>query len=162
MKPWKVLSVQSRYELSVERQLACMGIEHYLPKLESVRTWSDRIKKIQVPAFPNYIFVRNEERYRNEVFFVRGVLAYVRYDQRDATIKDEEMEVIRHFENNIRQNDDKRVFENGGRIRIEGGVFNGSYGRMRGLKKEGIVYVEFEEWKPGFIVEIPTGYLVSV
>lgn len=52
MKPWKVLSVQSRYELSVERQLASMGIEHYLPKLESVRNWSDRIKKYRSRHFP--------------------------------------------------------------------------------------------------------------
>lgn len=162
MKPWKVLSVRSRYELSVERQLASMGIEHYLPKIKSVRTWSDRIKKIEAPAFPNYIFVRSEERYRNEVFFARGVLAYVRYEQRDATIREEEIQLIKNFENNIRPNDEMKVYKKGGRIRIDGGIFDGSYVRMKGMKKEGIVYVEFEEWNQGFIVEIPLEYLVSV
>ena len=93
MLPWKVLYIQSLYENKVTNQLEHLNIECYLPKIEIKRQWSDRIKKISVPAFPGYVFVRPNEKQRNQVFHAKGVSQYVRIENRDATIREEEMEL---------------------------------------------------------------------
>lgn len=161
-QPWKVLRLQSRYEFAVERQLAISGIEHYLPKREERRIWSDRVKKLELALFPNYIFVRTEAARRNEVFRIRGVLAYVRYEQRDATIREREMERIMQIGMPCSpgvQTSDPVI---GQRCRVKAGVFGGQTGCIQSLKSNGLVRIEFEEWRPGFIIEIPSAYLVSV
>lgn len=56
--------------------------------------WSDRIKNIKIPAFPSYIFVYNEDKDRNAVFQVKGVKHYVRHDNRDAVLDEEEIKLL--------------------------------------------------------------------
>lgn len=159
MKPWKVLRLQSRYEFFVERQLVCLGIEHYLPKLEERRKWSDRIKKQLVPAFPNYIFVSSEEKRRNDVFLVRGVLSYVRFEQRDAVIREEEMEMIRRLEPYCSQKAIVSLPERGVQMRIRKGLLNGQLGRIVDWKGRKVVCIELEEMRQGFLLELPLEYL---
>jgi hypothetical protein len=93
MPSWKVLYVQGRCEFKVEQQLARLGIEHYLPKVQVMRKWSDRMKKLTVPAFPSYLFVCNEDKDRHAVFQAKGVLHYVRRENRDAILREEELAV---------------------------------------------------------------------
>ncbi|MBK8484650.1 MAG: UpxY family transcription antiterminator [Saprospiraceae bacterium] len=95
MNCWKVLCVQSKFEFKVEQQLAQLGIESYLPKINLSRQWSDRKKVLSTPSFPGYLFVHIDEMHRNDVFYIKGVKQYVQYENRDATLADEEVEKIR-------------------------------------------------------------------
>ena len=54
-------------------QFSVKGIENYLPAYEEVHQWKDRKKKVQVPLFPGYVFVRLRRAYRtsDSSFFKR-------------------------------------------------------------------------------------------
>jgi len=55
---WFAVQTRSRHEKAVSAQLQQKGIENYLPLVTEDRRWSDRVKRVSLPLFPNYIFVR--------------------------------------------------------------------------------------------------------
>jgi transcription antitermination factor NusG len=53
---WYALSVRVRREQVIKTVLESKGYCVYLPTFRSVRRWSDRIKQIEQPLFPGYVF----------------------------------------------------------------------------------------------------------
>ena len=62
-----------------------------------VRQWSDRRKKVRVPYFASYVFVRLAEEDRNRAFCHPGVLRYLFWLGAPATVRDEEISNIRTY-----------------------------------------------------------------
>lgn len=56
--PWFALHVKSNCEKPVSAMLRGKGYEEYLPTCSSRRRWSDRVKEIEAPVFPGYVFCR--------------------------------------------------------------------------------------------------------
>ncbi len=99
--PWFVLYTKSRNEKLVAEKLRFLGIEVYCPLKKTRRKWSDRIKVVEEPLFRSYCFVRLEERDRNQVFAVSGVVRYLYWLKKPAIVRDEEIEIIRRLLNDI-------------------------------------------------------------
>lgn len=59
--PWLALQVFPRMEMRVASMLEVKGIDHLLPKYRSKRVWCDRVKILEVPLFPGYVFCRFPE-----------------------------------------------------------------------------------------------------
>lgn len=55
---WYAVFTRSRHEQRVFERLASTETEVFLPMMESVRKWSDRRKRIQLPLFPGYLFAK--------------------------------------------------------------------------------------------------------
>ncbi len=55
---WFALHVHARKESFVAAQLENQGIECFLPRYKSFRKWSDRMKEVELPLFPSYLFSR--------------------------------------------------------------------------------------------------------
>ena len=92
---WTVIYVASRQEKVVARRLGQLQIEHYLPPVTRMRIWSDRRKKVEMPLFNGYLFVRPAQSQRDLVLQQPGAVAYVRYNGQAARVGDEEIETIR-------------------------------------------------------------------
>jgi transcription termination/antitermination protein NusG len=56
--PWYVVRVKPNYEKPVSAALRGKGIEEFLPLFRSKRKWSDRVKVMDLPLFPGYVFCR--------------------------------------------------------------------------------------------------------
>ena len=76
-------------------QLAEVGIESYCPLITQVRQWSDRKKKVEVPLFNSYVFVRLEDSDRNLVFQSPGAVRYLFWLGKPAIVRDEEIAIIK-------------------------------------------------------------------
>jgi transcription antitermination factor NusG len=77
-KNWFAVFTTSRHEKRVEEHFQVRGIESFLPLYRMRRQWKDRSKGIiQIPLFPNYIFVRIGRSGRIPVLEVPGVLFVV-------------------------------------------------------------------------------------
>ncbi len=76
---WRILYVRPRFEKKVHQQLLDIGIDSFLPLREEIREWSDRKKKVIVPLFNGYIFVRVDERQRIKALEIYGVLKYIHF-----------------------------------------------------------------------------------
>ena len=56
--PWYAVRVKPNFEHVSARMLHNKGFDEYLPVYHALRRWSDRVKEIMVPLFPQYIFCR--------------------------------------------------------------------------------------------------------
>ena len=57
-KKWHVIYTAPRAEKKVNERLESQGVETYLPLQKTLRQWSDRKKKVSIPLFNSYVFVR--------------------------------------------------------------------------------------------------------
>jgi transcription antitermination factor NusG len=96
---WYVIYTKSRYEKAVADKLALLGIEVYCPLLKRKKLWSDRWKWVEEPLFRSYCFVSLEEKDKDLVFSVPGVVRYVYHCGQPATIREKEMNLLKKWLN---------------------------------------------------------------
>lgn len=94
---WYVVYTKPKWEKKVAEQLSQKGIECYCPLITQVRQWSDRKKKLVVPLFNSYVFVRLAEVDRNLVFQSTGVVRYLFWLGKPAIVRDEEINTIKEW-----------------------------------------------------------------
>lgn len=70
---WYALSVKSRYEKTVGRFLENFGYVFFVPTYKARRLWSDRIKHVDAPLFPGYVFCRFDIHNRLPILMIPGV-----------------------------------------------------------------------------------------
>ncbi|MBK8955266.1 MAG: UpxY family transcription antiterminator [Saprospiraceae bacterium] len=157
MKTWKVLRIRSQHEFCVQKQLDHLCIEHFLPTLTEHRQWSDRIRKVLIPAFPNYLFVHTEPVQRETVFHCRGVMNYLRYENRDATLRDDEIQMMKTALPFSIQGGLVPWTSAGEIIRISSGMLKGYTAKLVRWKNRKVVCLELHELKQGFLVEMELG-----
>src|SRR6267143_5376043 len=75
--PWFALQVKSRYESVVTAHLDGKGYEWFLPLYKCRRRWSDRLKEIECPLFPGYVFCRLNSLDRLPILIIPGVVLIV-------------------------------------------------------------------------------------
>jgi transcription antitermination factor NusG len=96
---WYALYTKPRWEKKVAKLLDEQGIENYCPINKVTRQWSDRKKVVLEPVFKGYVFVKISEANKWEVKKVNGVLNYVYWLGKPATIREDEIQTIRKFLN---------------------------------------------------------------
>lgn len=97
---WYVLYTKPKSEKMVAESLKDAHFEVYCPTIKEVRQWSDRKKKVEVPLFTSYVFIRLRESDRAKVFEFPGVLRYLYWLGKPAIARDEEIEIIKDWLNN--------------------------------------------------------------
>jgi transcription antitermination factor NusG len=103
MESWHVIYTKPRAEKKVEERLNNFGINAYCPVKEEIKQWSDRKKKILVPVLPSMVLVNIDEKERNRVFDIPGVVRYMFWLGKHAIIKEDEVESLKSLlnKNNI-------------------------------------------------------------
>ena len=94
---WYVLYTKPKWEKKIAARLNEIGVVTYCPLITKVSQWSDRKKVINVPLFNSYIFVQIEEKNRNQVFEVPGVIRYLFWLGKPAIVKNFEIESIKNW-----------------------------------------------------------------
>jgi transcription antitermination factor NusG len=56
MPNWFALRVRPKQERSAAMNLSRLGLDEYVPLQKVRRQWSDRVKELDAPLFPGYIF----------------------------------------------------------------------------------------------------------
>lgn len=87
---WYVFYCKSRTEKKLSEQLQLKGFEPFLPLVKTKRVWSDRIKEVTLPLFPNYIFVACTSAQVPQVLGFTHVVGAVRHNGSWATLRDQE------------------------------------------------------------------------
>jgi transcription antitermination factor NusG len=95
--PWFALAVKSLHERTVADCLALKRYDAYLPVTRSARRWSDRMKTLEHPVFPGYVFCRLDYNRRVEVLRTPGVRSIVSFSGEAAPISDFEIERVRRM-----------------------------------------------------------------
>ena len=94
---WYAVYTKPRWEKKVAKMLDERGIEGYCPLNKVYRQWSDRKKAIYEPLFKGYVFVNVGDEKKWDVKKIDGILNFVYWNGRPATIRKEEIETIKKF-----------------------------------------------------------------
>lgn len=130
MKKWFVLYTRPNQEVKVSEQLKGMKISCFCPTVTEIKQYSDRKKKVIKPLLPSHVFVFIEEGNRNDVFSVFGIVRYLFWLGKPATVRESEIELMRENLNSIYQSISITKFTRGQLYKISEGVFSGRIGKV--------------------------------
>lgn len=129
---WYALYTSSRREKQVARSLTERQIENFLPLYQAHRRWKKRRPTtLELPLFPNYVFVRAGRR--TSLLSVPGVLSIVGSERQSWTLPNHEIEFFRSSVGILRF-EPHPFFQIGDRVRIKNGALAGMDGVI--LRKE--------------------------
>jgi transcription antitermination factor NusG len=92
--PWFAILARTGREKSATLLLENCGHECYLPISKFARRWSDRVKEIEVPLFPGYLFCRMNPHNRLPVLMTPGVIQIVGVGKTPIPVEEEEIAAI--------------------------------------------------------------------
>jgi transcription antitermination factor NusG len=99
IKSWYAVYTRPRWEKKVAALLEKNNIFNYCPLNREVKQWSDRKKVVYEPLFRSYVFVQVTEKEHTVVRQTDGIVNFVCWLGKPAVIRDEEIDLIRHFLN---------------------------------------------------------------
>jgi transcription antitermination factor NusG len=127
---WFALNTKFRYEDYVAKQLGGKGYETFLPVYQSRRRWSDRVKKVELPVFPGYLFCRFDAMNRLPILTTPGLIQIVGFGKTPIPVDDAEIAALQAALGGNVEREPWPYLQIGQKVRVE-------YGSLRGV--EGIL-----------------------
>ena len=131
---WFAIRVRSRCEKLSAADLAVKGYEVCSATAPQRRIWSDRVRTVEMPLFPGYIFSRFEPARRIEVEGAAGVVSIVRFGNRECPVDDDEIEAVRAVLRSGAEVFGSPYFGIGTRVRVRFGPLAGAQGVLVRVK----------------------------
>src|SRR6266404_3230728 len=135
MRHWHVLYTRHQHEKPVARILSSKGHEVFLPLYAVTHRWQDRTKRLCLPLFPCYVFIRGGMDSQLQVTSTPGVFTIVGWAGHPATVPDGQIERIRQMVESTFRVEPYPYLTSGDRVRIRSGTLQGP-GRNSRSKKE--------------------------
>lgn len=92
---WFALRVRSNFEETSYKSLCGTGLEAFLPSVKIRRRWSDRVKVVNQPLFPGYVFSRFDPTQRADILRTPGVVHVVSSGGTPLPVAESELNYIR-------------------------------------------------------------------
>jgi transcription antitermination factor NusG len=92
--PWFGVHARAKSEFVASHELCLRGFECFLPVHKVKRRWSDRVKILDTPLFPGYLFCRFAPSERLRVLNSPGVAQIVGFGGRPAPIDEGEIRSV--------------------------------------------------------------------
>jgi transcription antitermination factor NusG len=135
-RPWFALQVRSCREKTATTYLQGEGYECFLPLGKSRRRWSDRIKVLEVPLFPGYVFCRLDPNNRLPVLKTPGVIQIVGIGRTLIPVDDDEVAALQCVRNSGLSAQPWSFLQVGQTAQIEHGPLRGLTGIIVHIKSE--------------------------
>ncbi len=159
---WYVLYLRSRYEKRVDEELKRRGIESFLPTVIETRQWSDRKKKVELPLFPGYEFVRIDLKERLQALQVDGVVRFVSVRDHPCPVPDEQIESLKLVVASPKTIRREQPLKEGELVEVKTGPFAGLQGIVVRSKNLTRVVISITSIQQAVSVEVPSGLLVPI
>ena len=91
---WFVLRVKCKHEKKVSDILENLNFKIYCPTITVLRKWSDRIKKINLPAIPGIIFIYTNLKEKNKIFNSSSILGWFYENKKPVIVTQEELTIL--------------------------------------------------------------------
>ena len=132
--PWFAIMVRTSREKAANALLENAGYECFLPISKNMRRWSDRMKEVEVPLFPGYLFCRMNQHNRLPVLMTPGVIQIVGVGKTPVPVGEEEIAAIQRVERSGLSTMPWPYVEVGHVVRIEDGPLQGMTGIVVNIK----------------------------
>jgi transcription antitermination factor NusG len=159
---WFALQVRSRWETPTADLLRAKGLEILLPTYATRRKWSDRIKVVESPLFPGYLFCRFNVNNRLPILVTPGVLAIVGRGKTPVPVADGEIECIQAAIGSGIQLEPWPYVEIGERVRIQHDVLDGMEGILTSFKGNHRVIISVTLLRRSVALEVDRSRIIPV
>jgi transcription antitermination factor NusG len=159
---WYALQVLSRKENYVASQITGQGYECLLPTYKSVRKWSDRVKELEQPLFPGYLFCRFDFQDRRPLITTPGVLQIVGSGRVAVPVPDEEIRSLQLALSSTLSKQPWPYLEVGQRVRVNYGSLAGLEGILVNLKGNHRVVLSIGLLERSVAMEVDSAWLTPV
>jgi transcription antitermination factor NusG len=126
--PWFALQVRTRHEPGIAGFLRAKEYEIFLPVYSCRKRWSDRVKTVENPLFPGYVFCRFDSQERLPILKTPGVIQVVGYNRIPVPVDDSEIHAIQTLMRSGLPNQPWPFLSIGDPVRIEAGPLQGCEG----------------------------------
>jgi len=92
--PWFAIWVKGRGEQEAARHLRARGYSPYVPTYFERRQWSDRVRLVELPLFPGYLFCRFDPWDRLPILTTPGVIQILSAGKTLLPVCEAEIEAI--------------------------------------------------------------------
>jgi transcription antitermination factor NusG len=127
---WFALQVRGRQEFNISENLGSNGYEWFLPLYKCSKRWSDRIKQVDSPLFPGYVFCRFNPLDRLPILKIPGVIQIVGFNRQLVAVDEDEIRAIQALVASGIPNHPCPYLEVGDKVRIESGPLRGLEGLL--------------------------------
>lgn len=162
-KSWYVLRTKSRSEKQVHKRLVETDIETYLPLYTTIRQWSDRKKKVELPLFPSYIFVNIYANQFHIPYVVPGIFNFVHFEGTPAIVPQQDIDNLKILENG---NPDLKIshrhFSPGQKVIVTKGVLNGLTGELVQCGRAKRFLVRIESIEQNLLIKVPANFVEPI
>jgi len=130
-----------------------------LPTYRARRRWSDRIKELELPLFPGYIFCRFDPQYRLPILKTPGFVSIVGIAKQPVAIDESELAAIRTLVSSGLSHQPWPYVRIGQRVRIECGPLGGLEGILQNIKGRQRIVVSVSLLQRSVAVEIDSTWV---
>ncbi len=153
--PWYVIQTRSRFEKKCTNYLIKCGVSAYLPLTKKKNVWSDRIKEVEVPLFPGYLFIQFSENERYKILNTPGIVRFVSFGGKYATVNSKHLEAIKiAISTNFELEVIDTTFEPGQEVLITSGPFKDNYAQIIRHNGKGKLLLSLYSIGKGIVLEI--------
>jgi transcription antitermination factor NusG len=132
---WYAVQIQSKLGSLASETLRGKDFEVYLPLGRSGRRWSDRVKQLDRPLFPGYLFCRFDARYRLPILTTPGVISIIGAGKTPLPIDDQEIEAVKAVVRSGLAVQPWPFLQVGSKVYVEGGPLAGVEGIITSTDK---------------------------
>jgi transcription antitermination factor NusG len=160
--PWFALQVRTRQEASVAQQLNGQGYEKFLPLYKLRKRWSDRIKEVNTPLFPGYLFCRFNPQDRLPILKTPGVIQIVGFNNGPTAVDEAEIRSIQTLVTAGVPHQPWPFLAAGDRVRIESGPLLGLEGILIDVKRSHRLVLSVTLLQRSVAVEIDSALITAI
>jgi transcription antitermination factor NusG len=158
---WHIAYTFPKAERKANKKLELMGVATFLPLHMVIRKWSDRKKKLEVPLFPNYIFINTTEHQRYEILQIKELVRYVSFDGKPAIVSETLIESLRKMLKGSVEVSDEEFYE-GMHVRVTNGLFMGAEGILVRKNSKSRLVIQIKVLRRTVSVDISSSSIIPV
>jgi transcription antitermination factor NusG len=159
---WFALQIRMRYEQFAAEHLRSKGYDPFLPVYTCRRRWSDRIKKIDLPLFPGYLFCRFDLQNRLPILVTPGVIQVVGSGKSPIAVDDAEIAAIQAIVQSGLPREPWPFLQIGQKVRIASGPLSGYEGILLNLKGNHRLVLSVSLLKRSVAVEVDSAWVSPI
>lgn len=132
---WFAFRVRPRHEKSVSQALRQRGCSEFLPLMREKRRWANRLRYVDIPMFPGYVFSLVNRFSLLPVLSIPGVMDVVRAGSAPIAANRDEIEALRFAINSEVPMERCGFIEIGNSVQIIEGPLTGLKGILVNIRK---------------------------
>jgi transcriptional antiterminator RfaH len=160
---WYAVYTHPRAEKQVAERLEEAGVEFFLPLQKTYRIWSDRKKLVERPLLSSYVFVKVKPTIFHKVYQVQGVVRFVSFEGRPASIPQNQIDNLRLLINSDAEIEvSSEKLAQGDNVEVMRGSLVGLTGELIKIGRTKRVVVRIDRLDKNLIIKIPQVFLRKI